>query len=216
MQLEKKINSSKNLGRIFVLVVSLIVIGISGSYAYFTTNIMGTPTQSTVSSGKFEVTSSLEEANAIKDLSLRLINSEDVVAKAKSIEFSVVSTSNSTIDAKYDVYLRGITLSKNLYSSDFKWELANKDCTENCVLASGDFSNVERVGNAVDGEEANVSTTVKDMKLTNDSILLHKDTTQNIIFRIWLQNDDSRNQIELTNGRFEGKLSISAVPAEMN
>ncbi len=74
METEKKINSSKNIGRVFVLVVSLIVIGISGSYAYFTTSISGTPTQTTISSGKFEVTSSLEGANAIKDLSLSLIN----------------------------------------------------------------------------------------------------------------------------------------------
>ncbi len=216
METEKKINSSKNLGRVFVLVVSLIVIGVSGSYAYFTTSISGTPTETTISSGKFEVTSSLEGANAIKDLSLSLINSDEVASKAKSLDFTVISTSNSTINAKYDIYLRGITLSKNLYSSDFKWELVNKDCIENCVLSNGDFSNVERVGNAVEGEEANVSTTVKDIKLTSDSVLLHKDTTQNLIFRIWLQNDESRNQIELTNGRFEGKLSISAVPAEMN
>lgn len=217
METEKKINSSKNIGRVFVLVVSLIVIGISGSYAYFTTSISGTPTQTTISSGKFEVTSSLEGANAIKDLSLSLINPDEVATKAKSLDFNVVSTSNSTINAKYDIFLRGITLSKNLYSSDFKWELVNKDCTDaNCVLATGDFSVAEREGSAVEGEEANVSTTAKDLKLTSDSILLHKDTTQNLIFRIWLQNDESRNQIELTNGRFEGKLSISAVPAEMN
>ncbi len=217
MEAENKINSSKNLGRIFVLVVSLIVIGISGSYAYFTTNIMGKPTQSTISSGKFDVTSSLEGANAIKDLSLTLINAEEVATKAKKLEFTVVSTSHSTIDAKYDVFLRGISLSKNLYSADFKWELINKDCVEeSCVLASGDFSTVERTDQAVPEEEPNVLTTVKDIQLTTESLLLNKDTTQNLIFRIWLQNDENRNQIELTNGSFEGKLALSVVPAEMN
>lgn len=214
---ENKINSSKNLGRIFVLVVSLIVIGVSASYAYFVTNIIGKPTQSTISSGKFEVTSSLEDANAIKDLSLTLINPEEITTKAKSLNFNVVSTSLSTIDAKYHIFLRGITLSKNLYSTDFKWSLSNSDCTEgNCILASGDFSSAERVDVASMEESPNVLTTVKDIQLTTDAILLQKNTTQNLVFRIWLQNDANRNQIGLTNGSFEGKLSISAIPAEMN
>lgn len=214
MNAENKINSKKNLGRIFVLVVSLIVLGISGSYAYFVSTIEGTPTKTTISSGKFEVTSSLESANAIKDLNLRLIDASEIETKAKTISFDVVSTEISTINAKYDVYLREISLSKNLYSADFKWELVKDNCESDCSLASGDFSTAVRKGTEASGEAANVVTNAQDMKLTTDSILLPKNTTQNLIFRIWLQNDPNRNQIELTSGSFQGKLSISAVPAE--
>lgn len=220
---ENKINSSGNIGRTLILVIALVVIGVSGSYAYYTKVAQVKSTTTTATSGKIDISSNLEVTdNAIKilDEDLRLINAGDIETKAKSLEFNIDST-KSTVNAKYEIYIKGITLTKNLYNADFKWQLVKKG-TSNTVIAQGNFSTAVRKEPAeVAGEVYNVSTKANDINLMNylaegitaNDVVIAAGTTENFIFRIWLENNTSRNQIDLTNGSFEGKLGIAAYPA---
>lgn len=212
---ENAINSKKNFARVMILVMALIVLGISGTYAYYTSTITGNAVKTTASSGKIEITSSLETANAIQNTKIALINEDEISTKAEKLNFDINNTSNSTLDGKYFVYLKNSKLSKNLYSEYFKWSLINKDCdetTNNCTLASGSFANARRTDTPLADEAENVVTTIDNIQLNSTAIEIDKNSTQNLEFRLWIQNDPDNNQIALTEGYFEGKLYIEAFP----
>ena len=217
-----KKNNKSHLAKVITLVISFIVIGISGTYAYYTMTIIGSPTETRANAGVFKVTSSLEDVSAINNTRLRLIDSADKEAKAEKITFTVTSLPESTVDARYYIHLKNIEISKNLYSSYMKWEIAK---TTGEVLAKGDFSQLLRDGEPLPNEENNVLTNAKDLDLTTnaqtmtkeDGLVLVKKTQETLIFRMWLENDPNINQIDLTEGTFSGKLFLEAVPiSELN
>lgn len=208
----KEKSNRNNLVKVIVLVVALIVLGISTTYAYFTSTITGGANTTTLKAGKFTIDTDLETVSAINNTKLNLVNAEDKATKAESVSFYVKSTSDSTIDAKYYIYLKEITLSKNLYSNYFKWELLQN----NVVVGSGTFGDAVRTDAATTGEADNVATTAADLSLNTEALTLAKNTSDTIIFRIWLENDETVNQIDLTNGSFAGKLYLEAVPASNN
>lgn len=203
-----KKKSGKYISRVMILVVSLIVLAFSGTYAYFTVNFTGETTTTTAKTGVFKVESSLERASAIKNSRMVLISENEKNSKAEKLEFTITSKSETTVDGKYNVYLQDIQLSKNMYSKYLKWELLR----ENQIISSGDFADVSRKDTEQSNEEANANTIAEDFKLNENAISLTKKTTDHLIFRIWLENDPNVNQISLANGTFSGKLYIEAVP----
>lgn len=205
-------NNKSNFWKVIVLVVALIVLGISTTYAYFTTQLSGNPSTTSLTSGNLKIETNLESVSAINNRNIRLINETDKTTSAEKVSFYVKNTSESTVDAKYYIYLKEITLTKNLYSDYFKWELVQNGI----VVGSGNFGTATRT-NAVNSEEANnVSTTAEDITLSAEPLLLNKNTNDNIIFRVWLENDENVNQISLTNGGFAGKLYLEAFPVSSN
>ena len=219
----KNSNSNKrNITKVIILVVSLIVIGVSGTYAYFTMSLTGEPSETKATSGVFKVVSSLEDTSAINNTRLRLIDVADKDTKAEKLTFTVTSLTETNVDARYYIQLKNIKLSKNLYNSYLKWEIS-KDTGE--VLASGDFSQAKRDGEPTENEADNVLTNAQDIDLTTsiyttsgeNGLVLKQKTTETLVFRIWLQNDPNTNQIDLTNGSFLGRLFLEAVPiSEIN
>lgn len=217
-----KKNTKSYLTKMIILIISFIVIGISGTYAYFTMTTVGNPTETRATAGVFKVISSLENANAINNTRLRLIDNVDKETKAEKVTFTVTSLPESTVDARYYIRLKNIEISKNLYSSYMKWEIAK---TTGEVLAKGDFSQLSRDGEPLANEENNVLTNAKDLDLTTstqtttgeDGLVLVKKTQETLLFRIWLENDPNINQIDLMEGNFSGKLFLEAVPiSELN
>ena len=219
----KNSNSNKrNITKVIILVVSLIVIGVSGTYAYFTMSLTGGPSETKATSGVFKVVSSLEDTSAINNTRLRLIDVADKDTKAEKLTFTVTSLPETNVDARYYIQLKNIKLSKNLYNSYLKWEIS-KDTGE--VLASGDFSQAKRDGEPTINEADNVLTNAQNIDLTTsiyttsgeNGLVLKQKTTETLVFRIWLQNDPNTNQIDLTNGSFLGQLFLKAVPiSEIN
>lgn len=210
--MDEKKNNKRQITKVFILVVALMVIAFSGTYAYFTNNFMGKPSETTVTSGFFDVESSLETTSAIRNRRMALIHVNDTQDQreelADKLTFTVTSTKNSTVDGKFNLFLKDIKLTKNLYTKYLKWELLKG--TE--IINSGDFENVERVDMAVEGEEEKVITDVKEFQLNSEALSLPKNTTQTYTFRMYLLDDPTRNQIELIDGSFNGRLYLEAVP----
>lgn len=207
-----KEKNGNNFSKVIILVVALIVLGISTTYAYFTARITGEPTTTSIKAGNLKIESNLESVSAINNTKIRLIDESEKTTSAEKVTFYVKSTSDSTVDAKYYIYLKDIKLTKNLYSNYFKWELLKNGV----VINSGNFGSAIRTNAITDGEANNVSTTAEDIALNSEAITLAKNTSDTIVFRIWLENDSNINQIELTNGSFSGKLYLEAVPVSSN
>ncbi len=205
-------NSKKNLVKVMILVVALIVLTVSGTYAYFTTKFTGAPSTTKVTSGIFKVESSLESVSAINNIKLRLIDYEERATKAEKLTFTVTSPLDSTVAGEYFVYLKDIELSKNLYSSYFKWELLQ----DGTMVANGSFDEAVRKNTADPLEEDNVLTEANDIQLNTTAILLPKHETQTLEFRLWLENSTTEDQIDLINGSFSGRIYLEAIPVSEN
>lgn len=201
-------NKKKNITKVLVLVVSLIVIGVSGTYAYYTLAMSGEATKTTAKSGVFKIISSLDTANALNNTKLKLIDATEKEVKAEKITFTVTSKDESTVDGQYFIYLKNITLSKNLYSKYLKWELLQNGE----IKDSGTFEDAVRTDTVASDEAENVETTVQNIKLNEEALQITKKTTDTLIFRIWLENDENVNQISLTEGSFAARLYLEAFP----
>ena len=208
---EKKGNKNQ-LIKVAILVVALMVLAFSGTYAFFTTNFIGEPSTTSAKSGVFKIESSLERTNVLKNKKMILIDEEEKEQKAEKLNFTVTNKNDSTVDGSIAIFLKDITLSKNLYSKYLKWELLK----ENELISSGDFESAVRMDEEISGEEENTITNVEDIQLVAN-ISIPKNTTTSYVFRMYLLNDKNQNQIELTNGHFSGRLYLEAVPvSEMN
>lgn len=200
--------------KIGVLVVAIVVIGISLSYAFFTGVLSGESEIDTRNAAKLDLTSTLTDADAINNMHLELIDQEKIKTAAEKVEFSITNQNTSTVSGKYFIYLTDINMSRNLYSKYFKWELARVTSTGESVINSGNFLAATRVGAPTDGEANNVITTVEDISLNKVALQIPVNTTDNLVFRLWLENDPDANQIDLTDGSFEGRLKIEATPVK--
>ena len=206
-----------SIPKFIILVMALVVITVGSTYAYFTNGLQGSATETKGSAAKFDITSSLETANAISAPDLRLIESTEVATKAQKVNFTVENPSSSTIDGQYWVFIKDITITKNLYSEDFKWELLidnQKTITGEFNGASGNFKdNATRKDATIVGEADNVPTTAMDMRLNSEltPITIPVGKTHNLELRLWLENAD-RDQLDLLNGSFNGKLYLEAAP----
>lgn len=207
-----KEKNTSNYTKVIVLVVALIVLGISTTYAYFTSVITGTPSTTTLKAGNLKIETNLDSVSAINNTKIKLIDASAKTTAAEKVTFYVKSTADTTVDAKYYIYLKDISLSKNLYSNYFKWELLQN----NEIVGSGTFGNATRTDTATTGEASNVVTTAADIALNTNALTLAKNTSDTVVFRIWLENDNAVNQIDLTEGSFAGRLYLEAVPVSSN
>lgn len=203
-----KHKNTSNYIKVMILTMALIVLGISATYAYFTSTISGDSTKTELKAGKLDIDTNLNNTNRINNPKIGLIDRTEKETKAEKVSFYINNTSLSTVDAKYFIYLKDIELSKNLYSEYFKWELVKNGE----VIENGDFKNAIRIDEVSPTEEKNAITTVEEMTINQEAIVLNKNNTDNLIFRVWLENDENINQIDLTNGSFSGRLYLDAVP----
>lgn len=200
--------------KIGVIVVAIVTIGISLSYAYYSGNFSGQTEIDETNAARFDLTSTLDTTPAILARDMQLVNTADIKTKAEKVDFTVTNANTSTVNGKYYIYLTDIQLTKNLYSDYFKWELVKVEDSEETEIASGSFDDAIREGSVVEGEDYNVLTTAEDMALNKIALDLNIGDTDSLIFRIWLENDPDVNQVSLTNGSFQGLLKIEAVPVK--
>ena len=129
----------------------------------------------------------------INDANLMLIKDLERQVSAPYTLFSVTSKYTSTITTNYTLYLTDFTISDNLVSSDFKWELAQKNDSGETQIATGSFAD---------------ATSGKDYTLTTTDITISPQDTHQYIFRIWLSYTDN-DQANLLNGSFSGKMALT-------
>ena len=178
--------------RNLVLYVSIVVIIVSltfkFSYAYFNAAVNGNDTayQTVINSGDLQM--SFVDTQYINTTSMAIIDAEDVATQAEKSTFKVRNTGSATANYKVDL---GVTISDNLKSSDFKWQLL----VDGEVNNSGTFANV------------NSGSTIT---LTNSNLTLAPSSENSFELRVWLQDDPTRNQIGLTEGSFTGAVSLTA------
>ena len=177
-----------------IIVVSIVIIGISLSYAYFTNSVqeLNSGNQGTnITSG--ELTMSLATTQYINANSASLINDSDVVSEADYTAFSVTLPSSAdAASATYSLYLTELTITDNLKDSDVKWALY--DGSGSNQIASGNFAN---------------ATTGTDLSLQSN-IPISRGTTTSYRLYIWLSNDPANQQIDLLNGSLSAKVGFRA------
>lgn len=202
----------KNGVLISVLIISIIVIGISFSYAFYTAGIVGNSKINQNSAAKLNVTTTLTSTNAISAAELALIDSSEYLTKAEKVSFSVTNNNDSTIKAKYTIKLEELSLSKNLFSKYFKWALVINGGLENEKVFTGDFAD-ESISLEGNSDTTMVTNLSKILITDEEALLLDINATDSIEFYIWLENDPILDQLYLINGNFSGKLSLDAVPS---
>ena len=213
--MEKVENNTKNtkdntkkriiLGSL-IIVMSIVIIGLSISYAYYLNTIeeVNPGNQGTnITSGKLSM--NFTTSQYINATAAGLINDKDVLDPSNSnyTKFSVsFADDNSVSSATYNLYLTEISMTKNFKNEDVKWALYN---SSNSQIASGNFS------------AANLSSTANgDGTYNADNITLKNDitispgTTNSYKLYIWLSNDDQTNQIDLLNGTLNAKVGFRA------
>lgn len=182
---------------IYVTIVLLLVIGtFTITYSYFLAlpKADDTITPSNVETGKLVldfVTNTYINADK-----LPLINDSDKDTEAPYTEFIVSHNEESNVSASYDLYITELEISENFKSEYFKWELVRVSQGTEEIINSGNFLN---------------ATTGNDFKLNSNTITLSVDDIHLYKLRIWLSNDENKNQLELTNGSFKGKVKVTAV-----
>lgn len=196
--------------KIGILIVAIITIGISVSYAYYTAVANEEVKVDKVQAGRLDITSTLETSGAINNAKMSLINASDVKNDADKVEFTVTNANTSTVSGRYFIYLTNIEITKNLYNEDFKWELVRVTSSGESTIANGSFATAVRSSKPDAGESDKVLTTAENISLNKVALEIPKATTDNLIFRLWLENDPVNNQLNLTEGSFKGRLRIEA------
>ncbi len=220
MDMEEKIapkgGNIKNTIKIFVFVCSILVFGVSVSYAYFTANMVGNSTTSHNQGGVLDVTATLSSVPVINAAQLALIEPTEYLTKGEKVTFSVTNTNNSTLKAKYTIKLVEMSLSKNLFSKYFKWALIVNTAAGDTKTYTGDFADatITPEGTEITADDVEVTGLTKVLISDEDAIALDINSTDNLSFYIWLENDAHVDQLYLTNGTFTGKLSLDAVPTK--
>ena len=200
--MDNDVNIKSFAKRNLVLYLSIAVIMISltfkFSYAYFYGTVYGNDnvTPTTVDTAELKLQFLENESNYISATDMVILEPEEVAEKAESATFKIQN--NSTIAATYKVYF-DVTLSTNLISEDFKYQL-----TVGSQVFNGNFGGITK---PVDPLVTTVTTSVE---LTSTDLTLAKDAIANGEFKLWLA-ETNQNQIGLTEGSFSGSLRITTV-----
>ena len=209
MEKKSKNNAVKSGIFIAVFVLSIMILGVSVSYAYFSANIVGSSDTDENQVGNFNVTTTLTSGGTIHATSLAIIDGSEYLTKAESIGFTVTNTAESTVRAKYAIHLTDITISKNILSKYFKWAIVVNSDTSHAI--TGDFQDTSLVA---EGTSDTTTVTIDSKVLVSEEEALELDigATDTLTFYLWLENDDSVDQLYLTNGNMTAKLSLDAFP----
>ena len=189
-----------------IIVMSIVIIGLSISYAYYLNTIeeVNPENQGTnITSGKLSM--NFATSQYIKATAAGLIDDDDVLDPSNNnfTQFSVSFAEDNSVDsATYNLYLTEISMTQNFKNEDVKWALYNSSDVQ---VANGNFSAATLSSTANDDGTYNAD----DIALKND-ITISPGTTNSYKLYIWLSNDDQTNQIDLLNGTLNAKVGFRA------
>lgn len=202
----KNTKSNKYIIMCIVFVVALIILAFSISFAYIKLEVTGETTETKIETSTYDIETTLSSATAFNVSDMMLINEEEIDIKSERVSFKVKAKDSNLKEGKFSVYFKDVAISNGLIDSNFKWQII----MDGEVLDSGDFSTIQMNGIK--------STTVSDTETMKyyDSFNLKSNIEFNgfnessIEIRIYLLNDSTRNQNNLMNGTFQGKVGIEA------
>ena len=177
--------------RLLIVGAIIVPVIIGFSYAYFLSAVKVTNNNPTVISGK--VTSQMifnietENDGYINATNLIPLREEQIEEYANVGTFRVSSGNNSN-NIIYELSLTNISITNNLKSSSFKWQLVCTSCSDESKNASGNFSTVS-------GTDMVLKTNVMIAPNTNDDYKL----------LLWIQ-EDGTDQTSLMNQSFSAKV----------
>jgi len=184
----KKIDKT-NFYKLWIAIVICTCIFTGLSFAYFSATI---PTNTIVAGEKasdMDISLITPEEGYINVTGMQLIYDHEIEEKAAKSTFKVV-TGNNDYAINYSISFVELVISENLQSTDFKWNLiCLNDPSKN---RQGTFAYAS--GNTF---------------LLNEGLVIAPDSADEYELLIWLQ-ESGVNQLELLNGSFRGKLSITA------
>ena len=189
-----------------IIVMSIVIIGLSISYAYYLNTIeeVNPENQGTnITSGKLSM--NFATSQHIKATAAGLIDDDDVLDPSNNnfTKFSVSFAEDNSVDsATYNLYLTEISMTQNFKNKDVKWALYN---SSNELIANGNFSSATLSSTANGDGTYNAD----NITLKND-ITISPGTTNSYKLYIWLSNDDQTNQIDLLNGTLNAKVGFRA------
>ena len=189
-----------------IIVMSIVIIGLSISYAYYLNTIeeVNPENQGTnITSGKLSM--NFATSQSIKATAAGLIDDDDVLDPSNNnfTKFSVSFAEDNSVDsATYNLYLTEISMTQNFKNKDVKWALYN---SSNELIANGNFSSATLSSTANGDGTYNAD----NITLKND-ITISPGTTNSYKLYIWLSNDDQTNQIDLLNGTLNAKVGFRA------
>ena len=204
--MENNVDNSKKrviLGSL-IIVVSIVIIGLSLSYAYYINTIRETNADNqgaSLTSGNLSM--DFTTSQNINATSASLINDADILSEENNnyTAFSISFAEDNTVsEATYNIYLTDISMTENFKSSYVKWALYRAD---NTLVTQGDFSNVTLNGTGSGTHNAS------DITLASESITSVEGTKSYKLY-IWLSNDSQTNQIDLLNGSLSAKVGFRA------
>ena len=204
--MENNVDNSKKrviLGSL-IIVVSIVIIGLSLSYAYYVNTIRETNADNqgaSLTSGNLSM--DFTTSQNIKATSASLINDADILSEENNnyTAFSIsFAEDNTESEATYNIYLTDISMTENFKSSYVKWALYRAN---NTLVTQGDFSNVTLNGTGSGTHNAS------DITLASESITSVEGTKSYKLY-IWLSNDPDNNQISLLNGSLSAKVGFRA------
>ena len=204
--MENNVDNSKKrviLGSL-IIVVSIVIIGLSLSYAYYINTIRETNADNqgaSLTSGNLSM--DFTTSQNIKATSASLINDADILSEENNnyTAFSISFADDNTVsEATYNIYLTDISMTENFKSSYVKWALYRAN---NTLVTQGDFSNVTLNGTGSGTHNAS------DITLASESITSVEGTKSYKLY-IWLSNDPDYNQISLLNGSLSAKVGFRA------
>ena len=208
--MENNVDKSKKrviLGSL-IIVVSIVIIGLSLSYAYYVNTIRETNADNqgaSLTSGNLSM--DFTTSQNINATSASLINDADILSEENNnyTAFSISFAEDNTVsEATYNIYLTDISMTENFKSSYVKWALYRANNTANNTLVTqGDFSNVTLDGTGSGTHNAS------DITLASESITSVEGTKSYKLY-IWLSNDPDNNQISLLNGSLSAKVGFRA------
>ena len=189
-----------------IIVMSIVIIGLSISYAYYLNTIeeVNPENQGTnITSGKLSM--NFATSRNINATAAGLIDDDDVLDPSNNnfTQFSVSFAEDNSVDsATYNLYLTEISMTQNFKNEDVKWALYN---LSNELIANGNFSSATLSSTANGDGTYNAD----NITLKND-ITISPGTTNSYKLYIWLSNDDQTNQIDLLNGTLNAKVGFRA------
>ena len=204
--MENNVDNSKKrviLGSL-IIVVSIVIIGLSLSYAYYINTIRETNADNqgaSLTSGNLSM--DFTTSQNINATSASLINDADILSEENNnyTAFSISFADDNTVsEATYNIYLTDISMTENFKSSYVKWALYRAN---NTLVTQGDFSNVTLNGTGSGTHNAS------DITLASESITSVEGTKSYKLY-IWLSNDPDNNQISLLNGSLSAKVGFRA------
>lgn len=204
--MENNVDNSKKrviLGSL-IIVVSIVIIGLSLSYAYYVNTIRETNADNqgaSLTSGNLSM--DFTTSQNINATSASLINDADILSEENNnyTAFSISFAEDNTVsEATYNIYLTDISMTENFKSSYVKWALYRAN---NTLVTQGDFSNVTLNGTGSGTHNAS------DITLASESITSVEGTKSYKLY-IWLSNDPDNNQISLLNGSLSAKVGFRA------